>query len=338
MRTKIVYVVTSSVEDIYWEYTWLSVWSLKQHNPSACAVIICDDDTLDSAKKSYRANSLELFDEIVPVRFGSDISNKVRSRWLKTNLRNLIQGDFLYVDSDTIITDSLSEIDDFDFDIGMVYSMHTYPNPLPQVFKWYKEAFNEELPPDAHYYNGGVIYAKDSESAKLLFNSWHKNWKLAGNKVGYSDQPALAKAILEQGNPVHELPGIYNCLACVGIRYLQKAKIMHFLHKPYFIPTVVHPFMQEETYQKIKKCKDIPEEIKKLALNCKSEFTTVSAPLGINEANFLRSTVIHDFLYPIYNKKRSLFNHIDKMTSLLLSWLKRPNNIFHKYKLRVRNR
>lgn len=314
MRTKIVYVVTSSLDDIYWEYAWLSAWSLKHHNPSAYVAIVCDDDTLDSVKKSYRAKSLELFNEIVPVSFDSSVCNKARSRWLKTSLRDLIRGDFLYVDSDTIITDNLSEIDDFDFDIGMVYDAHTYPYPIPQVFHWYKQAFNEELPSNIHYYNGGLIYAKDSEQAMNFFNSWHKNWIIAGNKIGYTDQTPLARTVLEEGNPVHELSGIYNCLACVGIRYLFDAKIIHFLHTPFYLPTVVHPFMQKETYQKIQENKGIPEEIKKLALNCKSEFTTVSVPLGINESIFLRSPIIHDCLYPIYNKHKRLFLTIDKFT------------------------
>lgn len=327
MRTKIVYVITSSLDDIYWEYAWLSAWSLKHHNPSACVAMVCDDCTYESAKNSYRAKSFELFNEIMPVSFDSSISNKERSRWLKTNLRDLIHGDFLYVDSDTIITDELSEIDGFDFDIGMVNDAHTYPYPIPQVFHWYRIAFNEDLPSDAHYYNGGIIYAKDSKLAKRFFNSWHENWKKAGSKIGYTDQPPLAKTVLEEGNPVHELSGIYNCLACVGIRYLLQAKIMHFLHDPFFLPTVVHPFMQPETYKKIQVNKDIPEEIKKLALNCKSEFTSVSVPLGINEAIFLRSTIIHDFWYPLYEKKRNMFMALEKMATFVL-----PRILYFYYK------
>ena len=314
MKTKIVYVVTSTQNDVYWEQAWVSAWSLKYHNPSSYVAIVCDDDTKECAQNSYRAKSLELFNEIVPVSFDSSVGNKERSRWLKTNLRNLIRGNYLFIDADTIITDDLTEIDDFDFNIGMMYDTHKHPCPIPQFFQYYKYVYKTDLPSDAHYYSSGVIFAKDNDSVKQFYDSWHSNWKLCGDKLGYTDQTPLAKTVLEAGNPVHALSGIYNCIVGDGIKYLYKAKILHLSNKPWFLPTYFHPFMQAETYQRIKDYQDIPENIKNLALNCKSEFTEVSAPLGINEANFLRFSIIHDCLYPIYNKNRKLFLTIDKIT------------------------
>ena len=94
MKTKIVYVVTSSLEDVYWEQAWVSAWSLRQHNSKVHVAVVCDEDTFEVAKGSFRSKSLELFDEIVPVPFDLSVSKKARSRWLKTNLRSLIKGDF----------------------------------------------------------------------------------------------------------------------------------------------------------------------------------------------------------------------------------------------------
>ena len=199
--------------------------------------------------------------------------------------------------------------------------MHSYPCPTPQFFQAYKVAYGEELPSDAHYYNGGVIYAKDNDVVKCFFDSWHKNWELAGDKVGFTDQTPLAKTVLEKGNPVHALSGVFNCQVCDGIKYLHEAKIVHVFNNPWFLPTVIHPFMLKETYQKIQKHEGLPEEIKQLAINCKSEFTEVSAPIGLNEGYFLRSTIVYSFLYPLYVKKKRLFLMLDKLTSFSLHYI-----------------
>ena len=54
---------------------------------------------------------LPLVDNIVMRKFSEEINNRERSRSLKTNLRHIVSGDYLFIDTDTIITGDLSFVD-----------------------------------------------------------------------------------------------------------------------------------------------------------------------------------------------------------------------------------
>ena len=52
MKTKIVYVLVSSETDLYLEQAWLSLYSLRLHNPNAHVVILMDDYTEHSLREN----------------------------------------------------------------------------------------------------------------------------------------------------------------------------------------------------------------------------------------------------------------------------------------------
>ena len=120
MHTRFVYVLVSTPQDLFYEQTLVSVSSLKHYNPTAKVVLVVDDKT-DETLLEKRASLQSLIEEKIVVPFPEEVANKQRSRRLKTNLRNIVKGDFLYLDSDTIVCDKLDEIDSFDFQIGMVW-------------------------------------------------------------------------------------------------------------------------------------------------------------------------------------------------------------------------
>ena len=45
MKTKIVYVLVSDERDLYLEQAWLSLYSLRLHNPTTHVVVLVDDNT-----------------------------------------------------------------------------------------------------------------------------------------------------------------------------------------------------------------------------------------------------------------------------------------------------
>ena len=316
MNTKIVYVATSSLNDIFWEQMWVSVWSLKHHNPACHVVLVTDEETYGVAKNSYRASSLDLIDEVLPYAFEKDYPQKKRSRFLKLKLRQLISGNFLYIDSDTVVTADMSEIDTWDIHLGLVYDQHENPRPMPMNIKGYQKLYGVELSRTDHYYNGGLIFAKDDEVARDFFERWYSNWTKAGNLFDYRDQPPLAQTVLEMGNPVTPLSGIYNCQVLTGVRYLHEAKIIHFFNNPWVLPTQVHPLLNKETYRSVVAEKGLSDELIHLVLNCKSEFYSISFPVGIEGAFFLRSYIVR-VLYNLYEHKRGLFKCIDKVAKIL---------------------
>lgn len=311
MKTKLVYVVTSSLDDVYWEEAWVSAWSARYYNPDAHIALVCDKETLDSAGKSYRAKSLELFDETITVDFDHGISKKQRSRWLKTNLREYIRGDFLFIDSDTVITDRLNEIDCWDNDIGMVLDGHSR-SLLPGVEQYYEKAYKQAFPVNVPYYNSGVMFVKDNEKTNAFFHQWHQNWRELGGEVDYTDQTPLARTAIEYCNLIIEISGVYNCQISASVKYLHQARIIHFFHfrlLPYF---TVSPFMQKTTYERIKEKHRIDEDLQQKILNCKAEITEQSVPFNEDIKYFLGSTTMRFILVPLYFKKRKFYLRADK--------------------------
>ena len=123
MRTKIVYVIVSCEKDAYLEEAFISVCSLRKWNPNSIVEIVVDNQT-DESLKGNRSAILNYIDKKIVVAFEDYWSNHEKSRLLKTNLRNIVEGDYLFIDTDTVITGDLSEIDDCEYDIACVPDKH----------------------------------------------------------------------------------------------------------------------------------------------------------------------------------------------------------------------
>lgn len=231
MKTKIVYVVVSDETDIFLEQALLSVFSLRKHNPDAFVELVVDQATsnLMTGKRSEIRKYVTKTTVIeVPANYGGKGS---KSRWIKTNLRDLIEGDYLFIDSDTIITDTLEEIDDFDADLGAVLDKHA---PVRQnkdkdkLLLWSGQdgwTYDDNLA----YFNSGVMYVRDSEFAHQFYREWHKRWQTSSTEYSrIFDQSPLAATNEFYKYPIKELCGAWNCQPTSGLSYLHKAKVMHY--------------------------------------------------------------------------------------------------------------
>ena len=119
MKTKIVYTLVSDAADTYLEQALLSVYSLRLYNPHIVVSLVVDQET-GKTISGGRAEIKKYVTDIVEVEVPLEYSKVQKSRYLKTNLRKLIRGDYLFIDCDTIICGSLEGIDRFDVEIGMV--------------------------------------------------------------------------------------------------------------------------------------------------------------------------------------------------------------------------
>lgn len=311
MRTKIVYIITSSLDDIYWEEGWVSAWSTRYHNPEAHIVLVSDKETLDVAEGSYRKKSLALFDEKITVDFDDGIAQIQRSRWIKTSLCKYVRGNFLYIDTDTVITGRLDEVDDWNFDIGMVYDGH-FPNKMSsESVQRYEKAYKQTPPNTVSCFNSGVIFAKDNEKACQFFQQWHDNWRKLGDIIKYTDQTPLVRTIIEHGNPITEVSGIYNCQVFFSIKYLHRAKVIHFFNLCRLYFSEVSPIMKRSTFQRIKDAQGLDKDLQQMIINCKTQFEESLTPMNKDVLLLLESTVIQYVLFPIFQKKRSFFLRAD---------------------------
>ncbi|MBQ0060663.1 MAG: hypothetical protein KBT15_02660 [Bacteroidales bacterium] len=119
INTKVVYVLVSCESDYYCEQLLMSLFSLKYYNPDVDVELITDSKTYQSfvgnrAMIKKDCNRTRVFD------LPNELNREQKSRYLKTNLRNLIHGNYLFLDTDTIITGSIAEIDNLRCDVGAV--------------------------------------------------------------------------------------------------------------------------------------------------------------------------------------------------------------------------
>lgn len=274
MKTKIVYVVISDETDFYLEQALLSVFSLRRHNLNAYVELVVDQDT-DATIAGKRGEILKYIDNKVVVNIPKEYNKRARSRFLKTNVRAYVTGDYLFIDTDTILFDRLDEIDLFDGDIGAVVNNHV---PISQYYNRYgtnvlKIAKQEgwTCTDDIQYFNSGVLYVKDTEKARQFCSDWHQAWKNSFKEYGrHWDQTPMAFVNEKYNYVIKELPGTWNCQVLkMAIPYLHKAKIIHYSKGN---NKMVYTFGNTMIFHKIRENGFITEDIIKYVDNAKSVF------------------------------------------------------------------
>ena len=195
---KYVYVLTSSEKDYFYEQCLISVVSLKKYHPDSEIVIFTDDNTA-AGLKGFRSG-IKKYAEIEVVACDAAYDQKVRSRLLKTSVRHLIKGDFLYIDLDTVIADSLEGIGDCMEDmienIGMVLDEHveTSRHYMYMNMKMNAEKMGYRVAYKDRHFNSGVMYVKDTPATYDFFKLWNVLY-LECHKMGIdTDQTALNEA------------------------------------------------------------------------------------------------------------------------------------------------
>lgn len=281
MKTKIVYVVASLDDDVYMEQAIVSAWSVRHYNPDCHIEMVCDQDTVATLDSGIRAQYKNLFDEIHVREFKQEQSMMERSRWMKTSLREIIVGDFLYLDTDTVVCADLSCVDDFDFDFGMVLDQNCDFRTFifrPGVVNRIKSLFGVDISQEQKYFNSGVAFVKDSIKTHDFYHTWHQLWQKKRIENGWlKDQDSLAISNIKHGYLITELSGDFNCQVMMSVQYLHTAKIMHYFNTLTIAPNNIHPFYGDKLFLRIKS-EGITEEIQNMILNNKSLFTSPSMP------------------------------------------------------------
>lgn len=230
MKTKILYVLVSSEADVYLEQALVSAYSARRHNPDAVLTLLSDTDTLRSLPQ--RSPLLDsLYQEKVPVDFGADVPPMTRSRLLKTGMRNYVDGDFLYIDADTLISGSLAEADTLEADLAACLDLHSpfpsHPHYQPTVNMCRRLGFDVSGEPS--YFNSGVMLVRDTPGNHAFFTLWQENYRKSARAGIRPDQPSLAQTDAALGHPVQVLSPEWNCQVQSGVRYLKDAKVFHYM-------------------------------------------------------------------------------------------------------------
>jgi len=276
---KIVYVLTSSESDFYYEQFLLSLVSLRSCNPDSEVIVLVDEKTKQGLN-GKRAGYEKLASEIKSITVPDDLSQKEASRWIKTSIHHYVSGDFLFIDCDTIVAERIE--DDFppEAKIGAILDTHvTLENHhLRDHFrKEDKDAgFSSSLNTNIRY-NGGLILCRDDSSALDFFEKWHSLWIESRKKGCSQDMPSLNQANYIKDNFITELDGKWNCqISHNGLPYLSNAKIIHYYATSLVSTEPAYKLASSDFFSSIKQTGELSPQIIKFLENPKAAFEPFS--------------------------------------------------------------
>lgn len=318
MKTKIVYVLVSSESDFYLEQTMISIRSLKINNPEASVTLVVDQKTANNLTNG-REKILEDVNDYIKADVPERFTKVQSSRFIKTSLRHIVQGDYLFIDSDTVICDCLSEVDSFNEDLMMVLDLHLTlecHQHLADIKKWAEEI---EWESPRYFYNSGVIFCRDTKYTRDFYTLWHNEWLKNCDKGFPRDQPTMCKINDQLGGFIKELEPSWNCqIVENGLNFVNNAKIIHYFSSnnskaspcPYKLgDKYYYNQLRENNY-------DVTSEILDLLKNPKSAFQEKLLLLANGDTDFIQSPLIIN-LKKMYHTQPKLFNLVQGIARII---------------------
>ena len=322
MRTQIVYTLISSEDDYFLEELWVSLYSLRLFHPEVTVNVLVDEPTKEYMERFPKL--CNMITNIVVVPVPENYNAKQRSRVIKTTVRNVIYGAYLFIDTDTVICKPLDNIDNLTCDIAAVPEEHLQLKDLTfSPVNGIKNVFGVDISDSKFWFNSGVMFVADTDAARKLYHDWNKKWEFSCFQKGQSqDQPALSVANKENNMLISELPGIYNSQVAMSLKYFADAAIVHWWHMSFIENQDYSPFLSLQIYKDVKQAKGLTADIEELMTHCKQSFVSPTMPVG------------KDHIYFLFSPAGKIFNRIYKdggVASFLMNKCAAILEKIHKY-------
>lgn len=295
MIPQIVYVLVANEKNLYLEEMWVSIFSLRRHHPEATVKVLMDVETKEYLSRFPQLTSM--IDETVVVQTPAEYNAKQRSRQIKTTIRNVLKGDYIFIDTDTVIckpldgiVEDIAEMKDFK-GIAAVREGHvTMKDTLFPPTGTVKRIFDIDISQSPLMTNSGVMFVADIPFTHEFYKRWNENWKRSCFEKGNSqDQPSLYATDCQYGYVIRELSGIYNAQVAMSLKYYADAVILHWWHMDFIEDQSYSPYFSLEIYQNLKKAGEITPQIEDLIINAKQSFVSPTMPVGKDHILFLFS-------------------------------------------------
>lgn len=319
------YVLVSKPGDTYYEQTLVSAISLRYHMPNANIVLLVDDKTAATLVEN-RAEIKKYVSSVKAVELSDSLSNMQKSRWLKTIMPELIETDFLYIDSDTIITQSLEEIETVDVKLGAVLDKHSLLSEHcnRSMIEGNARKMGFQVSVDDKHFNGGLLLVRHNEENREFFRKWHSLW-LDSVKKGLSiDQASLAQTNYLCKGQIQELPGVWNCQVEYGCHLYSRAKILHMFVTGDMFNRRPHIFMDPETFKNIE-INGVTPDILDVIKNPMSGFKNKTQIIGGVAVDYFNTSLsrVWCLLYCKSSTTKMIFNFFNYFATILLAKMKR---------------
>ena len=304
------YALTSAPDDIYYEQFLLSAASLKLVTPDASVLLLCDSKTKETLTGNRREYE-KFVSQTITAEAPGDMNQIEVSRWVRTSMRRLVSGDFLFLDGDTVVTDDLSSIGAMDIKFGACLDKHSLIDNHPKKKNIIE--YDKNLGFDAHisnrHYNGGVLFCADTPEVRKLFDRWHELWLFSRSKNIQRDQPSLNMAIHENPSVFTELDGTWNCqISHNGLPYLSGSKIIHYFATDLVLYTSPFLLASDKIFRQIKQTGVIPDDALELLKNPRAAFESESRIIAGTDMLSVINSNFFQFIFLMKIKIPFLFN------------------------------
>jgi lipopolysaccharide biosynthesis glycosyltransferase len=225
---KAVFAITSQGNDFYTAMTRVAVASLRLSNPSMLLVVACDAES-HAALKQCHEPLLDEVDEWLVVNTPPG-NPGFRNRFVKTSLRSIVDGPFLFLDSDIFARGDLSEIFSLVTDIAGArnHSRKTFSEQVWDQDRATLDAMGWTIGNEV-YINGGVLFYNDTEGARRFGVEWHRRWLLSFKETrNFRDQPALNSSIHFTQPRLDVLPDKFNAQFKVNASVAERPILWHY--------------------------------------------------------------------------------------------------------------
>lgn len=294
----------------------MSLYSLRMYNADARVLVVCDRQTYDTLS-GPRSTISDYANEIIPVEVPAGLTQKSKSRHIKTNLRSYISGNYLYIDLDTIICSSLEFVDTYDYIIAAVAEENVVGKVDEKSYMCkYAAMANVDIIGRMHY-NSGVLYVQDCPESYKFYSQW-SNLYYQYLKSGVDvDQLSFLKTA-ERTGVVSLLPNAMNCQMMwkTSRLYLPSANIIHLTEKT----KEVYEVYQASTMSFVKETGRLSEPIIDILKNPKQVLSQRLVYLPFESYIFLEHAGVferlyykHPLVYALVRKSITLFNMIEKI-------------------------
>ena len=228
----ICFVLAAKDLGLYADMAAVAALAVRRLHPQARIILVTDEPTAHAIDHGNHALA-NIVTEIMVQPTGTDVPS-VSSRHLRTVLRQLVKGDYLYLDTDAIAVRPLDRGWPRGADLAMARDRNQRgitPLALPSVEKL-RAKLAWEFRMD-RYLNAGVMFVRDTPAAHAFYAEWHRRWKQALSLGIWQDQFSLNNASTTGIATIAILPDRDNWVTHSTAMLRGRARIFHFFASVY---------------------------------------------------------------------------------------------------------
>ena len=228
----ICFVLAAKNLGLYADMVAVAALAVRRLHPEARIILVTDEPTARAI--DHRNHPLaNVVTEIIVQLTGTDLPS-VSSRYLRTILRQLVKGDYLYMDADAIAVRPLDRGWPSGADLAMARDRNQRGITrlaLPGVEKLRaKLAWDFRMD---RYLNAGVMFVRDTPAAHAFYAEWHRRWQQALSLGIWHDQFSLNSASTAGIATIAILPDRDNWVTHSTAMLRGRARIFHFFASVY---------------------------------------------------------------------------------------------------------